>query len=284
LSHAQLGAPTTEPEHTRLKFALAGGGVYANGPSSAYAVNATVDTTGLAAAGNASQIAYEVWGGWNEGPAVQSGSGAMIALTSWPSTAGTEGRSNESRLVGVGIFLKGHSVAGVLGRHATIRITPRNQGFWVSQFPDRFLHLDKDGNPTPNVDRLGHFFLTLGAGPGTGHIRRDDSTLDCTAYNLTNATSFRTDVENAVEDLELLRYKPSDEDVLIYRLLSLDSNYEDRLTYCWDPYLGTSTFNSNSYVSGLLRASSLPAPSAISGLGRYLGWSKPVPPSEFNDH
>src|SRR6185295_9268050 len=72
-SSAQLGAPTTEPEHMRLRFALAGGGAYANGPASAHAVNATINTGGLAAGGNASQLVHSVWGGWSEGPALQMG-------------------------------------------------------------------------------------------------------------------------------------------------------------------------------------------------------------------
>jgi hypothetical protein len=283
-SPTALGDPMSDPQHVRLKFALAGGGVYANGPWSAYAVNAGINGAGAAAGGNATQLVSGIWGGWSDAPTVQVGEGVAVAATQWSSVAGTEGRSNESRAILVGIFLKSHSVAGILGRHAAIRITPRNQGYWLAQYPEKFMHTDVNGGSTPNIDERGHFFMTLGAGPGVDHGRSSDSTLNCTVYSLTKATSFWSDVENPVKDLELLRYDPTDEDVIIHRLISLDENYRDDLAYCWDPQLGVNTYNSNSYISGLLRKAFLPTPLTPSTPSRYLGWSKAVPSSEFDAH
>ena len=87
-----LGTPMTAPQHIRMKFALSGGGVYAVGPTTAYVVNTTVDTTGFAMGGNASPVAGGVWGGWSGTgtPEAASGAEAVIAQNRWAYAGGLE--------------------------------------------------------------------------------------------------------------------------------------------------------------------------------------------------
>jgi hypothetical protein len=92
ISNSDLGVPMTEPQHIRLKFALAGGGVYAVGPTTAYVVNPTVDTAGFAVGGNATHVANGLWSGWSgTGTAwAAPGTEPVIAQNRWASAAGSE--------------------------------------------------------------------------------------------------------------------------------------------------------------------------------------------------
>ena len=45
--------------------------------------------------------------------------------------------------------------------------------------------------------------------------------------------------------------------------------------------VGSGSFNSNSYIAGLLDVAGIPAPSLAGAGRRYPGWSLPVPPSFF---
>jgi len=273
ISAVDLGIPKPEPQHIRLKFALAGGGVYLSGPTTAYVVNPTRDTAGFAAGGNAAPIVNEVWAGWDGSPRIGIGAVVATGATSWPWVNGTDGRSNESRPVLIGIFMKGHDVAYPLGRHATIRITPKDQALWLERRPDAFTQRDE----------LGHYFATIGAGPGNNHQRINDTTTDCSTYLLTDAINFETDVSNPVGELELLKYAPSQENLLIEKLFKLEESYQDKLMYCFNPYyLNGPFYNSNSYVSGILRALSVPSPLKPLVFGsRYWGWAKPIPGTSF---
>ena len=275
ISKVELGVAQAEPQWVRMKFALAGGGIFAGGPTSAYGVNASVDASTFAAGGNATNLLSDLWAGWNaSAPALALGGNVKLAATVWPRTFGTEQGGNDSRLPLVGLFMKGDDVAYPLGHHATIRMTPRDQGLWLQRRPDAFRYQDE----------LGHYYATLGAGPGNNHIRLGDTTTNCTTYNLTNAVSFQSDATDPVADLELLAYRPSDENVIIERLFDLDARYQDELLYCFNPYyINGPFFNSNSYINGLLRAASMPLPLKPSSFGsKYLGWAKPVPSIEFD--
>jgi alpha-tubulin suppressor-like RCC1 family protein len=277
----RLGEPMLDPQHIRLKFALAGGGIYANGPWSAYAVNATADSSAFAAGGNAAVFGDDLWGGWRIEPLLATGGTAFAAASSWPTPSGTEGR-NESKSILKGIFFKGQHVDGTLvARHASIRITPHNQSYWLAAKPQAFGHFDYQGRFVANIDALGNYFATIGAGPGTDHTRSDDTVVSCSAYNLTNAVSFSTDVLKAAENFEPLQYRADSEDFIIGLLFRLDDNYQDDLPYCAAPTLFDQTYNSNSYVHGLMRAVGLQSPMATSGTSHYVGWTKPVPSSHF---
>jgi len=271
LNHAQLGAPTTEPEHTRLKFALAGGGVYANGPSSAYTVNTTtIGASGFAVGGNASPLGEESWVGFSPVPAIAIGSPVLLGNTSWPVTQGTLlAADNASSNPYVGVFAKSHPVAGI-GHHVSIRLVPRTSAVWHARYPQIFQNKDPQGN----------WFATLGAGP----LAPNDSTIDCDSYPLVSKVNRERDVDAPPTALERLRYDPAKEDELISMLLQLDANYLDDLRYCWHPN-GYTTFNSNSYSAGLLHAASVPLPLFPSTtLFFHVGWTEPVPVSKFRSH
>jgi hypothetical protein len=123
LSVAELGDPMPEPQHIRLKFALAGGGVYASGPTSAYAVNATVDASGFAAGGNAAAIEGELWAGWSSTAALAVGSNARMAETLWPLVGGIDMFGNAAAARWPSVTVKCRPLAGfysVLGDHCYI--------------------------------------------------------------------------------------------------------------------------------------------------------------------
>ena len=81
----------------------------------------------------------------------------------------------------------------------------------------------------PNLDAEGNYYATLGAGPGTGHVRlQDASGVNCSDYNVTNAVSFLTD-RTAPGEFELLNYRPAAEDSIIDALFQLDDSYFDDL-------------------------------------------------------
>jgi hypothetical protein len=94
ISNSDLGVPMTAPQHIRLKFALAGGGVYAVGPTTAYVVNPTVDTAGFAVGGNATHVANGLWSGWSGTgtPWAAPGTEPTIAQNRWAFAAGLEKR------------------------------------------------------------------------------------------------------------------------------------------------------------------------------------------------
>ena len=269
ISDQALGIPMPDPQHVRLKFALAGGGVYASGPTTAYVVNPTVDTAGFAAGGNASPIAGEAWGGLSATPALATGASVLLAQTLWPGSVGTLlGMDNVSFDPHFGIFAKGHSINFIAGHHASLRIVPRNGGLWHAQYPNIFQRQDADG----------HYFLTIGAGPPPPN----DTTISCDSFPLVSDYYRNGDMTEPPTSLERLRYRPANEDELILKLLQLDFNYRDGLQYCWNPN-GSTTFNSNSYAAGLLKAASVPLPLFPEiPLSFYVGWTKPVPTSQFD--
>lgn len=177
-----------------------------------------------------------------------------------------------------GVFFKGHEIPGTLGlgRHGSIRIVPRNQLRWRTTSSGTFTYQDASGL----------FYATLGAGPGLNHVRSVDTTSACLEGGeyLTNAVNFDTDrLAPPVTPLERLRYAPMNEDAVIANLLVVDATYQDGLSYCWNPYyLNLPFYNSNSYISGLLREAGVPAPQTPRTTTGYLGWDKPVPAGSFN--
>ena len=91
ISEVDLGVPQPDPQHVQLKFALAGGGVYAVGPTSAYAVNASADASAFAGGGNATSVLSDLWAGWNSSaPALALGGNVKLAATVWPRANGTD--------------------------------------------------------------------------------------------------------------------------------------------------------------------------------------------------
>jgi hypothetical protein len=131
-----------------------------------------------------------------------------------------------------------------------------------------------------NIDSKGNWFATLGAGPPPPN----DSTTDCNSFQLISNFNRVGDVETAPSAVDRLLYDPRNEDELVSKLIELDANYHDDLRYCWNPN-GKTTFNSNSFAAGLLKAASVPLPKfPETPLFFHVGWSEPIPSSQFQPH
>lgn len=204
----------------------------------------------------------------------------VAAFAIAPGGAGHQGGGLQGRGAAAGpygVFFKGHFifVGDVpLGKHASLHLVPRDQAAWRQFRPDLF-------NDT-QVDARGLAFATLGAGPGSNHVRELDSSHICPSGKaLTGAWNFETDVHRQAVDYEPVRVAPASENALMLRLLTAAGNYRDQLPYCFDPHLAPAYYNSNSFVSGVLRGLDVPSPQAPRVPSRYLGWGKPVPRTEF---
>jgi hypothetical protein len=248
-----LASALPEPSHLRLQYALAGGGVYVSGPT-----GAPPHVTPLS--GDASAA-------WSGGPALLAGAGPAAADTEWPSPGGTTQRTNVAFHPGFGVFAKAHAVLGI-GRHVSLRIVPKDQDYWLSRAPSLFV----------NTDQRGRRFATLGAGTGAGDTSAacDGSQRLISDYNRFN------DVHDPPQVLDRLRFTRAAENGIIEQILEADHNYGDALPYCFFPAAVEETYNSNSFVSGLLRAINVRRPTTPGiFLFQYPGWAKPVPASEF---
>jgi hypothetical protein len=195
----------------------------------------------------------------------------------WPGEASAQG-ANAAINPNVGIFAKAHTIFPTEFKHASLRIVPRRPTDWSRRRPALFL--DNQGHEIRDAQQNPYF--TIGAGPGA-----DDTSLLCTDTTILVSDRNRPlDVESAPSSLEKLQYPPILENDLIQRLLTFDENYRDDLRYCAVPEAASSNFyNSNSYISGILRATDIPQPrfphdEPVS----YPGWSRPVPVSEFLFH
>jgi hypothetical protein len=239
----------TAPTHTRLQFALAGGGAHVSGPDN----------------GHATSIGGGAWAGWVNGPALVAGGTVARAHTEWPSRQGTAQGANAAFHPGFGLFAKAHPVS--LGRHLSLRIVPKEQDYWLAARPDLFVHRDE----------RGRYFAALGAGPPEG-----DSTTQCGVKPLISDFNRDADVYTPPEIMEQLRISASRERESLKRLIARDAAYGDRLWYCFAPVFGTDFYNSNSYIAGVLRAAQIPRPiTPTIFFLRYPGWLKPVPPAAF---
>ncbi len=138
--------------------------------------------------------------------------------------------------------------------HSLLRITPENQRRWSSD--PRF----------PNRDEQRRAYCTIGAGPN---------------YQLFLVSNLNrnSDVGPHPNSIPLsIPSRYANEDTLIERLLQYDANYCDQLTYEPFPKQGIGTYNSNSYISGLLDAVHVEKPSRPREVP---GWQVPVPPAYF---
>lgn len=248
-----LASQLPAPSHLRLQFALAGGGVYLSGPDGTSA--------------HLTPLGGEAWAGWSDGPALLMGAAPPVAETEWASPAGTTQRTNVAFHPGYGVFAKTHRILR-FGRHVSLRIVPRDQDYWVQRQPSLFA----------NVDSEGRRYATLGAGPGDA-----DTGAACDgSLRLVSAFNRPADVSAEPDLMEKLRYARATENALIDRLIDLDHNYDDDLPYCFVPPTEGHLYNSNSYISGLLRAADIRRP-VTPGifLVFFPGWAKPVPATEF---
>lgn len=71
---------------------------------------------------------------------------------------------------------------------------------------------------------------------------------------------------------------PQGENAAISRLLILNSNYGDNLSYCLFPWATDNCYNSNRWTPGILQAADVAVPEISEEIP---GYNKPVPESEF---
>jgi hypothetical protein len=181
---------------------------------------------------------------------------------------GNAQRQRTVRRPGLGIFAKSHPavLSALVFDHTSIRITPTVQDYWRSLRPMDFV----------NRDEFGNFFLTMGAGTGTG-----DTSASC-AGTLTKGINRERDVTARPTNLEPLPVDFLTEMRLINDLFVAFDGYQNDLPYACFPEANPGHFNSNSFTSGLLRKVEAPLP-AFPLRGVWVpGWPVPVPPDRFN--
>jgi len=140
--------------------------------------------------------------------------------------------------------------------HTLIRIKPDNQA-----------GLDK--GIYSNVDTNGKRYATLGAGP-EGFL----------GENLVSNINRESDAAPHTGGLDVKvpsTYK--NEDAFIKKLFELDGNYDDKADYDFFPDNTEEGNNSNSYVSGILKAAGATAPTPNTSTP---GYDKPLAKKEFD--
>jgi hypothetical protein len=150
--------------------------------------------------------------------------------------------------------------------HSLIKIAPENQALYKDDA--RFI-----------PDDTGELYVTLGAGPSVELIPK-----------LTSGTNRKKDKNQAIKVVESLplTLPNGDEDATIRQLMALDANYNDELDYDLFPsqpadqkwYISDDSYNSNSYVSGLLTAANLDVPPLHPSI-HLPGYTKPLPKGYF---
>ena len=155
---------------------------------------------------------------------------------------------------GMEITVQAHLVR--LGNyHLSIKITPENQENYKND--KRFKN---------NIDAAGNHYVTLGANRAKGRL-------------LVSNINRKTDINNPKVETIPLDLKGQDEDAVIADLLEADSNYQDDAEYNLFPQEDEpSGHNSNSYISGLLKAVGLDPPDVKSNTP---GYDKPLPDINF---
>lgn len=146
--------------------------------------------------------------------------------------------------------------------HLKLVIIPNNQSAYAND--SRFFTND-----------AGARVVTLGAGP-------ENRTLLRPLGDLVSKTNRDRDVsEISINVAEILPGKGDTEDALIGRILATDSNYKDNLDYDFFPS-SSDGYNSNSYVSGLLKAIGVDQPPVPNQqVAPTPGAEKPVPTGCF---
>lgn len=211
--------------------------------------------------------------------------------TVYPSPAGQNAEEIRGRF---GIYVKGHTAVHELGvdigpfRHASIRVTPRDQPYWAPILST--FETTNKGITSPGTlpDSYGNYFFTLGAGPIGSDTNAAKCILNLPSGPLTADRNRVTDRDAHADNLKMVLDNDLEPEFqLVSRLLDQANYYRDNhntgpstLTYkCFPPASEIDFFNSNSYVSGMLIMAGLPLPTF--GGWRYPGWTKPVPSTYF---
>ena len=144
---------------------------------------------------------------------------------------------------GMEITLQIHRVFISNHYHASIKITPENQEKYKNEpeFEDQ-------------VDEEGNHYATIGASPQWGKLR--------------SGVNRERDIEIEKVEVIVIDLEGRDEDEVIDALLAADKNYGDDVEYWFFPKEGDTKYNSNSYISGLLKLLGINPP-------EVKGWSVP---------
>jgi hypothetical protein len=165
-----------------------------------------------------------------------------------------------------GLYVKRHLAAPEAALpflHASIRITPRDQAAWEATLRD---FLDDDRGPAVNepplperqkVDSYGNVYVTLGAGPGGGV----DTSIFCGGTLQANRNRKSDRYIPPIDYRAVWAQADLPEDSGIYSTILERAQYfilnsNNIFNYDCIPELATS-YNSNSFVSGLLDAAGL---------------------------
>ena len=169
--------------------------------------------------------------------------------------------TNATDPTGKELRLQAHPVVG-RQNHAKIAIIPDNQGKYKN-----------DPNFSNRLED-GRRFATIGAGPSSNNPLRSNV--------LVSDINRERDViqsHNTSDNLLTLPQGVS-EDEMIASLFSADANYADNLPYELWPTSESGGYNSNSYVSGLLRTVGF---EDVDAPPRTPGFDKPVPEQSFRE-
>ena len=241
-----------------LRYAKAGGGVVISGPRD----------------GNGAPVVSGIDGGW---PAASVAPSTQIGLAAAEvPAAGTASysRGAGNNLVAAdqtkGIFVKGHVIASDLipatleYHHASVRIVPTHQALWLAD--------PSWGNLFTRDSTTGPYYVTIGA--ASNALPSLDGL--CTFGVLTMGFNRGTDRTRPVAEMEKLSV--ASEDTVIRQLLETSAHYRNDVDYNCFPLGNDNTYNSNGFVSGLLKATHAPFPLFPTlELNFFPGWIKPVP-------
>lgn len=190
------------------------------------------------------------------------------------------GQGADQRRGRFGIYVKGHPAYfiggwGIPQQHSSLRVVPYDQDTWAP-----ILQTYERGS---SLDFWGNAFVTYGAGNG-------DS--DTGSGGVVTADRNRPSDRN-FPPIYLTRVRAfTEEGVHVNTLNGLVAHYVANhntgpatLPYKAVPNNnGDNTYNSNSFIRGLLIAADLPSPPITrrsGGLSRYPGWTKPIPQVYF---
>jgi RHS repeat-associated protein len=141
--------------------------------------------------------------------------------------------------------------------HSLLTITPNN--------PNHFNNYKRITQIGKLTNSSGQKYSTMGAGPNG-------------SWDLESNYNRSTDAEAHTGGLVISPPNGMSEEAFVDSLIKLDGNYQDNKEYSFNPN-GTDTFNSNSYVSGLLNASGFDT-SKLS-VPNAQGFDKPLPIEAF---
>lgn len=158
--------------------------------------------------------------------------------------------------LGLEILIQAHPVALGLD-HTKLTLIPNDQARWKNH--PHFKNRLPDGRA----------FATMGAGPEQGRLVSEINRERDVKFVLNGGNTFSEQCVNFDQSRS--------ENELIEALLIADSKYADHLDYEYFPGSFSNGHNSNSYVSGLLRAAGF----FPHGTSYTPGYGKPVPASEF---